>query len=207
MITEHGSLVRIAGVRIVAVESFGVFCVVSDNAPDLFIPFALIYDPPASRLLPGKIVELAVPDWFASEHDLPIAAAVNGGQERGAKRDEPRPIDAVSSIPAEQRGEVRGVTERGRYESLWLFCTERAVGGQAMMRDISMCGMGVVVNRGAWRLVAALRETQQKRTLVELSRIPYDRHRRARVIWIGKDDLGEIRVGLQFDEPLSGSAG
>ena len=70
MIGQHGSLVQVKRVRVVRTASFGVFCLVNAKEAEIFVPFAQIYDPPPSRLLPGENVEMAVPVWLAREHKI-----------------------------------------------------------------------------------------------------------------------------------------
>jgi hypothetical protein len=62
--------VRVEAVRIVRTASYGVFCIVHGSDRETFVPFAQVYEPPPSRLLPGSVLPLKVPEWFARDHRL-----------------------------------------------------------------------------------------------------------------------------------------
>ena len=109
--------------------------------------------------------------------------------------------------PEDRRCEPRRSEDVGRAEPLWLICRGGATGGQATLRDISTHGIGAVVDRRAWRLVAALRDAEDTQTPVIVSRIPGERQREASVRWHAADELGGIRFGLQLTEPLEGQRG
>lgn len=73
-----------------------------------------------------------------------------------------------------------------------------------MLRDISHHGLGIAVSRrGTWRLVGALREALSNGTPVHVSRIPVDRNREARVVWVSDAGTGQIYFGLKLTEPLT----
>jgi len=165
-------LVQLAHVRVLRPSAHGLQCIVSGR--ETFIPFAQIYEPPLSRLLPGEVATLTVPESFVRELDW------SGENRRSESR---HPV--------------------GPCEPLWLFCKDRGVGGQVALRDASLHGLGVAVTRrNTWRLIEALRDARDQRTPVELFRVANNRNHQARVAWLGEGAAYEMLIGLSLEEPL-----
>jgi hypothetical protein len=91
----------------------------------------------------------------------------------------------------------------GPCEPLWLFCPKRGIGGQAALREVSPSGIRIAVDsRYGWRLARALRDAEASAALVEVARLPRDRHRQGRVVWIADCAAHELQVELMLTEPL-----
>ena len=65
--SEREGFTLLRRITVVRVGSFGLFCVAAGK--EVFIPTALIQDPPA-RPQASEVLNLEVPDWFAAEHGL-----------------------------------------------------------------------------------------------------------------------------------------
>ena len=121
---------------------------------------------------------------------------------RAVDSPDPEAPPSLQKPAVERRSEPRRVIQSERFESLWLICRDGAIGGQATIYDISTNGLCLELDRrGAWRLIAALREAEANQELIRVLRLPYARPRLARVVW-SSDDRISPRIGLFLTEPL-----
>jgi hypothetical protein len=88
-------------------------------------------------------------------------------------------------------------------EPLWLFCPTRGIGGQAELREVSRTAVRIALDRRyGLRLARALRDAGASAAVVEVARLPHDRHGQARVRWAVECATDEMQFGLKLTEPL-----
>ena len=164
--------VEMQRVRVMRAERSGVLCDVGGR--EIFIPYAELCESPAEGFVPGQVVTVMVRPSFARARRL---------------------------ADADRRSEARRTIEGA--EPLWLFCPSRGIGGQATLREVSRSGLSVRLDRRyGWRLIRALREAQAGAALVEVARLPHDKHRQARIVWAAESAANEILFGLALTMPL-----
>lgn len=97
----------------------------------------------------------------------------------------------------ETRAGPRHTVPAGRFEPVWIVAAEATIGGQAMLVNASAGGLCVALDRRpARKLVHALEDALYTQGWVEISRIPWDYHRRARVAWSDDRDSRYTRFGF-----------
>ena len=120
--------------------------------------------------------------------------------ERNAVEGPPPVIGARRGMEQERRKELRLVVHQKWLEPVWIFGRQLAVGGTAVIHDVSANGLRILLNRRwARRLAAALEVALHEHTAIEIANIPRDGRRRARVVWADRHG----RFGLAMTEPLS----
>jgi hypothetical protein len=88
--------------------------------------------------------------------------------------------------------------------SLWVVAPDGSLGAVAWLRNASLNGLSIAVNRrAAHRLVAALEDARKSGRLVELANVPSEGYRQARVVWSRiAEDPDHAHFGLEVTEPL-----
>ena len=99
---------------------------------------------------------------------------------------------------AERRCGVRQKSAATPREHLWLMCEEGSMGGQVVVRNLSVRGIGIAVNRSASRLTAALDRARRSRGAVSVYRTLHDGHQKARVVWGAETKSSEVHFGLEL---------
>jgi hypothetical protein len=165
-------LVSIEHVRVVQRTSAGLVCGLDGR--EFFLSYSELGDSPPRPFVEGQIITVVLRPSFAEEVRILV----------GERRSEAR-------LPVAPR------------EALWLFCPARGIGGQAELRDVSRTGVRIALDRRhGWRLARALRHAGASAALVEVARLPNNRHRQARVRWAVECATNEMEFGLKLTEPL-----
>ena len=102
----------------------------------------------------------------------------------------------------ERRSEERLVLGPNQFGPLWLVAHGTA-GAPASIRDVSLHGLCVVLNRQqAPRVAAALLEAKGSGIPIDVTRIPRHGSRRAHVAWVHAPDAAQTHFGLALVDPL-----
>jgi len=115
--------------------------------------------------------------------------------------------DPPTCVPrTERRCGVRQQNAATPRDHLWLMCEDGAMGGQVVVRNVSVHGIGIAVNRAASRLTAALDRARRSGNAVSVYRTLHNGHQKARVVWGVESESSEIHFGLELT-PLTPSDG
>lgn len=160
-------------VRVVRPTSGGIVCHVDGR--ELFLSYCELGDSPPGALVAGQIVTVTIRPSFAHELRILERASPRSAACRGA------PPRAAVALLSDARG----------------------IGGQAELREVSRTAVRIALDRRyGWRLARALRDSGASAAVVEVARLPHDRHGQARVRWAVECATDEMQFGLKLTEPL-----